>query len=221
MIYYVADTETTGVRPTDKLVEIAWFEVDEDLNIIDKFSSLIDPVIPISPAASAMHHLTSADVEKSPTVEELFSIVLRCREFKPATLICHNVAFDRRYWPKNMNITEYACTLRGARKLYPALASHAMQVLRYEFGLGFGLEVSHRAMGDVEILFELLKLMLRDSKKTLPEFLEWVKQPVAVQIMPFGKYKGCKLSTITPKYVDWLLSTKNLDPDLRASLIKL
>ena len=33
--YFLADCETTGVSPSDRMVEVAWLLMDEDFKILD------------------------------------------------------------------------------------------------------------------------------------------------------------------------------------------
>ena len=73
--WLIADVETTGVRTEDRVVEIAWIEVDNDLNIVDEVHSLIDPEMPIPAAASGVHHITDAMVADAPTISQFFEIV--------------------------------------------------------------------------------------------------------------------------------------------------
>ena len=72
--YLVLDSETTGVEEDDKVVEIGWFEIDEEFNILNRYESLIDPQRMIAPAASAVHGLTLEELKDSPTIEEYFSV---------------------------------------------------------------------------------------------------------------------------------------------------
>ena len=39
----VADTETTGQSRKDKICELAFIQIDHDLNVVREWSSLIDP----------------------------------------------------------------------------------------------------------------------------------------------------------------------------------
>ena len=51
----IVDFETTGVGPNARPVEVAWIQVDHDLNEIARASSLVNPGIPIEPEASAVN----------------------------------------------------------------------------------------------------------------------------------------------------------------------
>jgi len=70
MKYLILDTETTGlVNP--KVCEIGWIEVDENLEVLSEFDSLINPEAPISCSAAGLHGIRDEDVTDSPTIEEI------------------------------------------------------------------------------------------------------------------------------------------------------
>lgn len=90
--YLVGDVETTGTTEQDRTVEVAWIEIDADLNEIDRVHSLIDPQMLISPSAMGVHHITNEMVADAPTWEELFEQVIP-NHFAPddeVVLVAHN-----------------------------------------------------------------------------------------------------------------------------------
>lgn len=77
------DLETTGVDVTnDRIVEISLVKVDSDLKVIDHFTSLINPTIPIPQGASDVHGITDEQIESAPTFKKagkmLFEFVDGC-----------------------------------------------------------------------------------------------------------------------------------------------
>src|SRR5437899_9776245 len=137
--FFVADTETTGAGPEDKVCELGWIEVDEHFNVLSETQSLIDPQYPISPSASGIHGLTNEDVEHAPTIEEYFSVDdPSCYGKKitdPIILIGHRISFDYRFLSPYLNVTQELCTLRWARKLYPHSDDHKLSTLMFALGL--------------------------------------------------------------------------------------
>ena len=62
----VLDTETTGVDPlTDRIVELAVVRLDPD-GAARRYRRLVDPGVPIPPAATAVHGIADADVAGRP-----------------------------------------------------------------------------------------------------------------------------------------------------------
>ncbi len=63
------DTETTGTGPIDRIVEIG--VIDHDGAVL--LSTLVNPLMPIPPGATAVHHITDADVANAPTWAEVWA----------------------------------------------------------------------------------------------------------------------------------------------------
>lgn len=215
----VGDVETTGATPSDKVVELAWTEIDEDLQVIDQQHSLIDPQMQISASASGVHGITNADVIDAPTIEEYFTIILGGNHFKhddEVVLIAHNAEFDKRYLGPHMPIVRTLCTLRLARRVFTNVENHKLATLMYALGLVRGQ--SHSAKGDVETTLDLLRRIIAETGKSLPELSAASLEPIWVEKMPFGKHKDVPLKALPLTYISWLLALPNLDRDMIHSL---
>lgn len=218
--YFLADCETTGVSPSDRMVEVAWLLMDEGFQILDEGHSLINPERPIPAGASAVHGITMKDVESAPTADEYFYDVLGNKLGSvDAIFTAHSSAFDFRYLgPYLPDSTPQMCTLRLARKLYPNVDNHKLATLVYALELDVDKSRFHSADGDMIILMSLLGKMTEDFGYTLWDLFEAANTPIQMTKMTFGKHKGTPLKDLPPSYVTWLLKLDNLDPDLRASL---
>lgn len=65
------DLETTGINPnTDRIVELSYLKVYPNGNEEGK-TLRVNPGIPIPPEATAVHHITDADVADCPTFKEI------------------------------------------------------------------------------------------------------------------------------------------------------
>jgi DNA polymerase III epsilon subunit-like protein len=218
--YFVADVETTGVRPTDKIVEVCFIEIDEDLEEVNRAESLIDPEIEIPSGASAVHGITNDRVAEEPTIEQFMGM----RDYpmmkeQPSVLIAHNAAFDMRYLGEWMHPeSEVLCTLRLAKRLWPTLDSYKLQALRYSLGLPAPEGDAHRAGADVELLLNLVLYMLAVTELDLDGLLAMSKEPLSIKKMPFGKHKDKALHEVPRDYIEWLMKQDNVDSDLRASI---
>ena len=214
----VLDTETTGVTPSDRIVELAWIEIDQNLNEVDRFRTLVDPEMLISPSAMGVHHITDADVESAPTIAQVFSVV-RPKEFDgdQVVLVGHNCEFDCRYVQDHIPVKEQVCTLRLARHFWPDAPDHKLQTMRYFHKLRGG-KGAHGALEDCETTLALLRHICGEQKIGL----EWIRRlcrgTLRVHRIPFGKHRGSKISELPRGYKVWLLGT-DLDPDLRAAVI--
>lgn len=221
MKWWVADTETTGVSPEDRVVEVAWNEIDDNLEIIGKGYSLINPFMPIPAGASAVHGIRNSHVEDAPSIEHYFGVELNNYWGQgEVCLIAHNAEFDYRYLSPFMpEASVLLCTLRLTRKLYPGLDTYKLGALAHEWNLFSDDDRFHSAEGDINTLLRILRKVRDDHGLTLSEMIEVSTQPIRVEKMTFGKHKGTKLSELPKGYRTWLLNLPDLDKDLRASLL--
>lgn len=217
--FFVADVETTGTRPTDRIVEVAFVAIDEDFNELSRGYSLIDPEIPIPAGASAVHHITNRMVEEEPTILQYMHLNEFPMKAEGSVLVAHNADFDFRYLGDWMHPdTQVMCTLRLARKLYPDADSHKLQALKYYLDLPEVEGDAHRADADVFMLVNLLHHMCMTSGKSMEELMVFAAEPIKVTHWGFGKFKGKPLGDADKGYVKWLLGQDNVDKDLRATL---
>lgn len=215
--YFVADTETTGLGPQAKAVELAWAEIDADLNVIEMVHTLIDPEMPICPGASGVHGIVNADVQDSPTIEEFIEVVRGGPIAQELIFIAHNAVFDKPYYKAVMpGMIGDICTLRLARRFFPDAPNHKLQTLKFHLGLKSG--DAHRADGDVVTCLDLLRRIVEISGLKLDELAFMTSQPQIVSHMPFGKYKGQAIAAIPKDYITWLRKQQDLDGDLRYTL---
>ena len=171
--YVVLDLETTGKDTTGcGIVEIAAVKVENGQKTAE-LQSLINPEMPISEGAQAVHNISDSDVKDAPVIAKLWP------EFKSfigdSVIIAHNgYQFDfpilDRYarlidGQKLGNIRFDSLTM--ARKLYPNQAN-SIDALMERFGLTAGER--HRALEDVVVLVDIFrnlqKKRLDDMKQT-------------------------------------------------------
>jgi DNA polymerase-3 subunit epsilon len=219
MRYLIGDTETSGLGATARAVEMAWIEVDEDLNPLYEFSSLIDPEQEIQPGAQAIHGIDADMVADAPTLYELQTIVLPdlgVNVTDPIVLIAHNVKFDKRFFADVFPIQNTFCTLALVRSQRPNFPNHKLGTCREQLGLEGG--TAHRAMGDVQTVHQMLKYLLPMTGRTLAQHCATPLR--TVYTMPWGEHKGKALASLPRDYRTWLLSI-DLDQDLRHSLMQI
>lgn len=221
MRYLVLDTETSGISDSDRIVEIAWKEINEDFDVIDQHESLIDCQCFISPSASAVHGLTGEDLENSPTIEEFFSEDdPRCLGHTiddEVTLIGHKCAFDERFIRQFINVQWQLCLLRWSRRLYPESETHQLSTLAYALGLPRP-NASHRAMSDVDTAWHLLRHVAERTGLSLPQLVEASQTPVRLPYVPLGKHKGKPWNEVPAPYLRWMRDEISDDLDIAFSV---
>lgn len=92
----VVDTETTGIEPDSKIVEVGILRMRFG-KIVERWSSLVNPGIPIPVEATAVHGITNADVANAPTMEQLLPEVNR-RINDGVALIGYNIYHADQGW---------------------------------------------------------------------------------------------------------------------------
>ena len=155
----VLDTETTGLDPaTSRMIDIGAVRLGPDLRVEERFSTLIDPGVPLPLHIKRMLALDDAGLAGAPSFPEAFT---RLRAFcGDAVLAAHNAAFDREHLAAEarraglpaLDATWFD-TLDAALMLYPELDRHALDAMAEELGLPRDV---HRALPDAEVAAALL-----------------------------------------------------------------
>ena len=162
--FVVFDTETTGMPPSGRLVEIGALKVRGN-HVVDRFERLVFPECPIPSQVTAIHGIRDADVAEAPNAGTVLNEFVEWAGAAP--LVGHTVAFDaaivaaecQRFGiPVPVNPTW--CTLRAARSLLRR-PSHSLQALVQDLGLPQSKH--HRAMADAEHTLNLLWRMMESA----------------------------------------------------------
>ena len=87
------DTETTGLEPGCRLIELAAVQFDQSGTVLSTFEATCNPGMPLPAEIHAITGLTDADLSDQPTAKE---VLQRFRAWLPgeALLFAHNVRFD-------------------------------------------------------------------------------------------------------------------------------
>jgi DNA polymerase III epsilon subunit-like protein len=83
------DLETTGLGPSDKVVEIAIVAMRFGI-VVDVWSSLVNPGIPIPAEATATHGITDAMVQGAPKIGDLAAEIIK-RLDSAAVIVGYNI----------------------------------------------------------------------------------------------------------------------------------
>jgi exodeoxyribonuclease X len=229
-MFLVLDVETTGDDPAvDKVCELGWCATDLAAAIVSG-SRLVNPGIPISPGASAVHHLVDADVAECPTLDHVVMDHLFFSSGIPdenhaapfwGIPVAHNAPFDSAFLP--MVKGPWLDTLRMARRYLPEAPRHSNQFLRYYLTLEVPrTAVPHRAEGDAVVTAALLRYLLNGPAKAdyerqpIEAFIAQQSEPVLLHTVGFGKHKGKPWAEVPRDYLQWLLrNSEGSDEDTR------
>ena len=154
-IYIVLDTETTGLdHKTEKLLEIAAVKMKGE-EVLDTFSSLVNPEKPIRHSSFLIHHISEEMVKDAPTISEVLPLFMEFVGDYP--YVAHNAIFDYSFineaskalWGKRFTNNRID-TFDMYRAVFPDEPSHGLNALLRRFG--FNEDVVHRALDDAMCL---------------------------------------------------------------------
>jgi DNA polymerase III epsilon subunit family exonuclease len=164
MQFCFVDTETTGLYTSygDRICEIGLLAVDESLEIIDSFDSLVNPLREISPDAFKVNRIDNAELLSAPLFSDLAEPILNMIDNR--ILVGHNILFDNGFLknefrlakieypdPRMLDTRDIARGLVGSR-------SYGLSSMVRKFGIE--VESRHRAMDDCLATFHLFKHLL-------------------------------------------------------------
>ena len=166
--FVVFDLETTGFSAkADKIIEIGAVKVEKG-KIVDRFSTFVNPQVPIPFRIEQLTSINDNMVIDAPTIEE---ILPKFMEFcKGAIMVAHNADFDMSFISANCNRQNLPCdftvidTVAMSRYLIIGLGRYKLDSVAK--ALGIVLDHHHRAVDDAEctaLIFLKLCKMLEDK----------------------------------------------------------
>lgn len=194
LIFSVFDVETTGLNASyNNIIEIGIVKVS-GLQIIDKYSTLINPMRNIPQFITSFTGISNEDVEDAPFFED---IVDKINNFLNDTvLVAHNLSFDYSFLKKEFAVcgiekisNQRLCTLRLARRMYPMLKSKSLASITRHLNLKNA--DAHRALSDAEVTARVLIRMLKELKNT--HNIQTAAELLNFQYSPSSSVKSLKI----------------------------
>lgn len=162
--FVMLDLETTGGSAVhDRITEIAAVRVENGAEVA-RWSTLVNPGVPISPFIQSLTGISDAMVANAPPFEAVAPALLELLE--GAVFVAHNVHFDHSFVQKALARmgaelqVKTLCTVRLSRKLYPQHKGHGLDAITQRHGLHN--QARHRAMGDVDVVLAWLTLATQE-----------------------------------------------------------
>lgn len=215
------DTETTGKETTDRLVELAYIEKDEQWKCIN-YSWRFKPPIPISIWAQATTHITNKMVADKIDFKSSEAYAPFQNRVWDSIVVAHNLKYDKQIleneWIKFNN--KLICTMKVANYLYD-IESYWLQYLRYYLDLDIDLDslklAPHSALADVIVLCKLFTVLVNELEErafcsrneAINIMIEISSNPITIRRMNFGKHKWIEIQKLDKDYVAWC--RKNLN----------
>jgi len=227
----ILDTETTGNKEEDRICQLSYLVVNENLEIEEIYNELVKPPIDIKFEAMAVHHITPEMVEDKPKIK-FTKAFKRLKELNsPENLmIIHNAEFDLDMLKKeDFNpFFKLIDTFRVLKQITKD-GKFSLQYNRYALGLykqekelceKYNIEINaHDALGDVIVLYLLFRYL--KEKYSIEELIELTKKPLLQEKFYYGKYKYEKIKDVIikdPDYIEYILNLSDIPPDVKYSI---
>lgn len=189
--FVVFDIETTGFSAAeDRIIEIGAVKITDGA-IVDRFSTFVNPEVPIPFEIQQLTHITDDMVLEAPKIEEALPAFL---DFVgESVLVAHNAGFDVGFIEQNCVRLGRSRTFTSvdtvglARVLLPTLSKYKLNIVAK--ALNISLENHHRAVDDAaataEIYVKFIEMLKERGMTTLKEVNAFGDMnPDAIKKMP-------------------------------------
>ncbi|MDY4596258.1 PolC-type DNA polymerase III [Faecalimonas umbilicata] len=189
--FVVFDIETTGFSAAeDRIIEIGAVKITDGA-IVDRFSTFVNPEVPIPFEIQQLTHITDDMVLGAPKIEEALPAFL---DFVgESALVAHNAGFDVGFIEQNCVRLGRSRTFTSvdtvglARVLLPTLSKYKLNIVAK--ALNISLENHHRAVDDAaataEIYVKFIEMLKERGMTTLKEVNAFGDMnPDAIKKMP-------------------------------------
>ncbi len=161
-MYSIIDIEGSGGKyGQEKIIEIAIYKFD-GTNIIDQFSSLVNPEKSIDFYVQKLTKISDKMVKRAPKFASIAKRIIELTE--GTTLVAHNAEFDYRMLRQEYKELGYHFaiqtldTVKLSQFLLPDQNSYSLSKISKSLGIPH-LD-KHRAYGDARVTLELFKILL-------------------------------------------------------------
>ena len=164
--FYVLDTETTGLGPSDEIVQIAIL----DGTCAAVMHQLIKPTIPIPTVASTVHGIRDSDVENAPSFKDIY--IRLSALLAGQVVIAYNMDFDwrmlqqtaSRYRLPPMRIGKRDCAMKQYARFKGVRHSNGRNYVWHKLGVavaqeGLQFTRAHDALDDARMTLSLIRKM--------------------------------------------------------------
>lgn len=237
------DLETTGTNITDdRIVEISYIKVYPDSREESR-TLRINPGRPIPPEATAVHHISDADVANAPLFAQVAGELAAV--FTDVDIAGFNSnRFDvpllvEEFLRVGTNLDLAKCRFVDVQTIFHKMEQRTLSAA-YLFYCGKELDGAHSADADTRATYEVLKAQL-DRYESLQNDIDFLSKfstqnrnvdfagrivynDKDVEVFNFGKYKGMPVAEVMVRdsgYYSWImqgdfpLNTKNVITRIR------
>jgi DNA polymerase III subunit epsilon len=187
----IVDIETTGTASAhQRIIEVAVLKVKNG-ELVETFSTFVDPERPISPFIESLTGITDRDVRGAPLFRDIKDQLYEL--LRGSIFVAHNASFDygflRHEFAREQILfsAKCLCTMRLSRLLFPQYRRHNLDAVMERCGIRCSNR--HRAFGDAEVLWKFLQFVAdRLPAEKLDEALARIlKTPVLPPLLQESK----------------------------------
>lgn len=178
------DIETNGGNGSrGRVIEVAAIKVSGG-EIIDSFTSLVNPGGAVPYWITKLTGIATADVIDAPYFED---IAAQLYEFMNGSIfVAHNVLFDYSFLKREFDGAGYNfrpklfCTVKMSRALWPEHRGHSLEKIIGRHDIAF--TARHRAYDDAKAMYDYVKLTI--ASKGREAFLENIARQLKTKNLP-------------------------------------
>lgn len=168
--YVVVDLETTGNDKDARMIQFSAVIIEKN-QIIDQYTSFVNPGIPIPPFIEELTGITDETVADAPSFDEIAATIFDL--FQDSIFVAHNVPFDRGFLTTELTNAGYPSlelqaidTVELTKILLPSASSYKLNDLSDQFGI---VHLNpHQADSDALATANIFLILLEIAKQ-LPE----------------------------------------------------
>jgi exodeoxyribonuclease X len=221
-IIRVIDFETTGLEPTDEVIEVGHCDLNRDTGSVEGGNSyLCGSRLPIPPEVRAVHHIWPVDIEGQPPFDP-DKVLESALASGVVGFAAHMAEFEGQWLGRVLEgVMPLICTYKAALRVWPDAPSHS------NFGLLYWLWDAgkiaprrdrlmppHRALPDSYATAHLLQAIFAQGA-TGPELVRWTREPRLYPTCTIGKHRGKKWADVDGGFLRWMLGVSDMEPDLK------
>lgn len=181
------DVETTGLNAQfGRIIEIGILRV-EDNQVVEEFTSLINPLTHLDPFIQTMTGITPQELEDAPTFYEVKDDIKRL--LQDSIFVAHSVMFDYGFLKHEFKRHEqsfnpkYFCSVKLAKQLFPRFKKHNLDSIIDRFD--FKCKRRHRAFDDAKVLWDLYSYALKNLgeekvEKAIAKIMKRPSLPISI-----------------------------------------
>ena len=194
--FAVLDFEGTSATPEARATEIGIVTLNENLEVVNEFESLINPPIEPLRASLGVARISRKELSGAPTFREIWPLIHPF--LSGQTLIAHNKSYEMNVFSNEFNDLGITCNLniQCTMAISRRILGHRISAANLEYLCSY-FEIQrqspHEAIGDARDTAELLRELSRRDDKLLAE----ISQTSFKAIIPKPNWKSGKVATRT------------------------